>query len=534
MQYYWEYKKLHLLYIILFAMILWGSEYVRRNLWEPDEARYAYVANEMKQTGSWMILRRHGEYYAHKPPLMFWLINLSSRLTHGEINNISTRLPSLLGIILSLWTTARLAERWHNRKTAWRSILVLSTIYTFWHEGGMGQIDALLCGLQMTALYFLFTKDENSAESIPRVFIAYIFMGLAILAKGPVGILVPLGVYISSILAAGRKQVLKGTHWLWGPLVSLTFPALWLVGAWLQGAHSEYFNELLFTQNTERLSGELGHPRPFYYFLIYFPLNLMPWTIFLPAAYMAIKKSHNDLMPLQRRLTAWILFVIVFFSIPSCKRGLYILLAYPAASMLIAAAWDNISIKWSKITAYTSIGLLSLLGIAALAASFSKELPISRLIVLPMTFILLAGAFTLYTIFKTNRLSSTWFYCFVGILLVNQLYAANIVFHALNPIKTPVELAQAARTRLEPGQKLLLYQIQGEILTLYCNTSGILLDNPQQLLEQINKQQKGIVVLSQHVYYKLPVEIRVTLAPHTFNMGHKKLTWCEFNTLKHL
>lgn len=51
MQAYWEYKKLHLLYIILFAMILWGSEYVRRNLWKPDEARYAYVANEMKQTG---------------------------------------------------------------------------------------------------------------------------------------------------------------------------------------------------------------------------------------------------------------------------------------------------------------------------------------------------------------------------------------------------------------------------------------------------------------------------------------------------
>jgi len=62
--------------LILLALALWGGEFVRRGLWEPDEARYAYVAREMHGGGHWFVPHINGKPYPDKPPLMFWLINL--------------------------------------------------------------------------------------------------------------------------------------------------------------------------------------------------------------------------------------------------------------------------------------------------------------------------------------------------------------------------------------------------------------------------------------------------------------------------
>ena len=59
--------------LIALAIVLWGGGYLRRGLWEPDEARYAYVAREMREGGHWFIPHLHDELYPDKPPLMFWL-----------------------------------------------------------------------------------------------------------------------------------------------------------------------------------------------------------------------------------------------------------------------------------------------------------------------------------------------------------------------------------------------------------------------------------------------------------------------------
>ena len=64
--------------LLLLAALLWGGEYLRRDCWEPDEARVAYVSREMAQDGHWLVLHRHGEYYAHKPPLLYWQIGRAS------------------------------------------------------------------------------------------------------------------------------------------------------------------------------------------------------------------------------------------------------------------------------------------------------------------------------------------------------------------------------------------------------------------------------------------------------------------------
>jgi 4-amino-4-deoxy-L-arabinose transferase-like glycosyltransferase len=67
-----------------------------RDLWNPDEARYAEVAREMRLESSWAIPRLNGEVYTQKPPLLFWLIIASSYLT-GGVGEVSARLNIYIG-----------------------------------------------------------------------------------------------------------------------------------------------------------------------------------------------------------------------------------------------------------------------------------------------------------------------------------------------------------------------------------------------------------------------------------------------------
>jgi len=47
-----------------------------RDLWAPDEPRYAQVAREIFEGGDFLVMHLCGELYPDKPPLLFWLSGL--------------------------------------------------------------------------------------------------------------------------------------------------------------------------------------------------------------------------------------------------------------------------------------------------------------------------------------------------------------------------------------------------------------------------------------------------------------------------
>ena len=354
--------------LALLAVFLWGGEMLRRDLWAPDEARYAYVAGEMRAGGHWLVPHRSGEFYAHKPPLLFWLINAASFLTGLPIGRVTARLPGFLAGLATLWMTARLAERWRGPPAAWPAVLVLCTNYLVWHEIGFGRIDGLLLGLTTAALYLLVRNDD--APGLWRPAAAYACMGLGILAKGPVGFFIPAGAYATLRWAGGEGRSLKKSHWLWGPLITLAFPAAWLGLAWWRGAPEGYFHELLYQQNIERVAGELGHEKPWYYFLTTVPADMLPWTFLLPAAFLVLRRDP-DAAAFRRRLLGWALFVIVFFTLSHSKRNIYVLGAFPALAILIGGAWESMARapgRWVRVGVYAFLGLFLFAGIGCLAA----------------------------------------------------------------------------------------------------------------------------------------------------------------------
>ena len=519
-----------LVHLFLLAALLWGGEYLRRDLWQPDEVRYAYVAREMAQDGHWLVPHRSGEYYAHKPPLLFWLVNLASFATGLPIGRLTVRLPGFFAGLLALWAVARLAERWAGVKAAWPAVLTLCTTYLFWHEIGFARMDGLLLGWTMGALALLFLNDD--APSFRRPALAWLFMGLGILTKGPVGLLVPAGAYAAARLAAGEGRLLRKTHWLWGPGLALSLPALWLGLAWLHGAPAGYFHELLFSQNLERAAGALGHRQPFYYFLASAPADLLPWTLVLPAA-AGILFRDPARRPLLRRLGGWIAFILVFFSLSASKRNIYILGAFPAVAILIGSVWPDLDAAKFRLARFARgafLLLLSAAGPALLIAGFHPKLPIPGWTLWPAGLAAALGAMALWREARWNNPPPSFFLLAALVLLAVQGAVGLFIYPAVNPLKTPVELAAAVRARLPADRPLLVYNMDGEIMPYYANRRGEVWRRPAELTAAMERERKGFVVFKKSDFDAWPADAApLSGATREFRSGGRRYVWLEFD-----
>jgi 4-amino-4-deoxy-L-arabinose transferase-like glycosyltransferase len=518
-----------LLVIVLFAIVIWVPGYLRRDLWQPDEARYAYVAQEMRAGDHWFVPHRHGVFYAHKPPLMFWLINAGSLVTGGNIGKVATRLPSLLGVILSLWAVGAITRLWVHQRAAWMATFITATTFAIWWRAGWGQIDMLLCGLQMTALWLLFEDDQR--RTIWRPLLAYCFFGLGILAKGPVGLIVPLGAYLTANLVAGTKRNLLRWHWVWGLCIALLWPAIWLLLAKMEGAPTAYFDEILLKQNAGRAAGGFGHLRPFYYYFESLLVDGLPWVLLLPFCLVGLVKHGADKHLALRRALGWFGFILLFFTVLPTKRSLYILLAYPALAVIVATGWPllrELPRKALWVAASLVASTVAAVAIALVVAAWVPGLPLSRSIAIPGAALLLAAALSVLLRFHRTGAGDVWFAHVVVVFLGFYLFVATVLLPQFNAMKTPVALIPEVQKRVPEGKPLLLYQINAEIMPYYCQRPGEVFWGDVDFWRGMRRQKNGVAVFLDSVWEEKQAHYSGLGETGRFTMGHKSYVWLAY------
>lgn len=518
--------------IVLLAAFLWGGEYIRRDLWGSDEARYTYVAREMQRDGHVMVPYRNGVAYTHKPPLAFWLMQAAAHMTGGTVSQVSARLPSFLGAILALWATARLAQMWSGPAAAWRALVLLATSWLFWRQSGTARMDPLLCGLELASLYLLF-KSEN-APSAFRTLGAYVCMGLAILTKGPVGLIVPLGIYLGVRVVSDGAAVLKRMHLLpWGLLVSLAFPAVWLGLAWREGAPPEFFRELLLGQNVGRATGAFGgHQNPFYYYLPCLVTDFLPWSLLLPFAFVTAWRNEN-LHPLAKRIAAWTGLVVLFFSLVGGKRHNYILSVYPAFSILLACTWP----LWAaekhrglRVTTYVFATLFVLSAVAAVVAALLPQVPGLPWVWLPSALALLVGGGVLLREARSSGLTRTFFVTAATTLLLAEAAAGSLIWPVFNERKAPRRLAMVMSEHISADHSIFFYRMDGEAISLYSHRAGRRFDDVEEMLEAMRRQGHGIVAMSEKRWREVEDKLQpLPGEPQVATAGTREIVWLEFN-----
>lgn len=504
------------------ALVLWTGEYIRRGLWEPDEARYAYVAREMRTSGHWIVPHLHGEPYPDKPPLPFWLTNLAASALGGSIDGVTARLPTFVAAIVVLWTTARLLARWGGGAAAWRGVGILSTAYLFWHEGGWGRLDLLLLAAEMGALYHLFTYNDRPQPW--RIAAAAACLAVAVLTKGPVGLAVPLAVYAAATWAGGGSRGLRPGHWLQLIALAVLPAALWLLAAWRAGAPASYFEAMLGAKSFGRVVRD-HHAQPFYYYATTFPLDFLPWTVFLPAATRALGPG-----PARRRLLAWGGVVLALFSLSVGKRNTYVLLAFPAAAMLIALGWDGVarlSARWRRGTVAGALTLVLLVAAVQAVAAFMPDSPLPRAPVAAGALLMFGGAARLLALGRREPLGDRWLATFCTLFVLQWTLLGTAVIPALNSRKAPLAVAAAAAQSLPAGEPVHLYREQLAIVPLYADRPGRLLRTPSEVEALLRSARPFLIVFSAADWESLSPPIRDRLEGHPFEMGSKDLVWAR-------
>ncbi len=333
----------------------------------PDEARYAQVAREMYLRGDLVTPTLGGFNWFEKPVLLYWLQIFSYKLF--GVSEFAARFGSAisgLGTILSLYIlgktvssekTTNNEQRTTSKFANWLALISASSIGLLAFARG-ASFDIILTFPITASLVSFFIFDQSKKKSgftfYFLLFTFYFFIGVALLAKGLVGIVFPLAI-IAFYFVLSRKLPTKTFIFslFWGTIISILVACLWYLP--MYRAHGWTFVDEFFVQHHFQrfTSNKYQHPQPFYFFFWVLPLMTIPWLPFFLASIWDFfkrffhhrgiqKNAENNIKlstlhsPLSAFGLAWLLVPLVFFSFSGSKLPGYILPALPAALILTA------------------------------------------------------------------------------------------------------------------------------------------------------------------------------------------------------
>jgi 4-amino-4-deoxy-L-arabinose transferase-like glycosyltransferase len=340
-----------------------------RDVWNPDEARYAEVAREMRERGSWLIPYLNGEVYGQKPPLFFWVI-AAAGVPFGGVTETAVRLPSAIAAIAALLLTFSIARRLFGRRAAWLAAAALGTCWTVLWHARFGQIDMLLTALVALAMWCWLRGWSEGRPGFYWWFFAV--TGIATVTKGPAGMLPPLLAVVAFLALTRRWGDLRRLRVGRGLLLWAAVVLLWLVPAGIAGGEA-YWQGLVFEQNLTRFADPWHHHKPFYYYPTTVPADFFPWSLLLPGALAAgwrgLVRPWGVAAPgtkapapgmdaaaaCGRRAAdgflfalSWVVVTVLFFSLSPAKRSVYTLTMYPGLALIVGAGLDRIAAAWRE------------------------------------------------------------------------------------------------------------------------------------------------------------------------------------------
>ncbi|MCS7307364.1 MAG: glycosyltransferase family 39 protein [Aquificaceae bacterium] len=268
-----------------------------------------------------------------KPPMLYWLVALSSYIL--GLGEFSARLVSGLSAIGLLVLTYLLGKEFFSREVVMKSLFILMTFPHLWIESRAVVPEMLNTFFTMAGLYAFLRERFN---------LGWLLFAFAFLTKGPVGVVLGVGVYL---LWRRKLDFLKPS----GLVLFLVVGFSWYVAMIIQHGY-EYFYRFFIYENVMRYTGHRStHPAPFYYYLIVLAIGTV-W--YLPLYPRLIRQFNRAWLP----LLLWVCFVLLFFSLASNKLHHYILFAYPPLALLLSHVVSDRYLRFTTVISLLALFLL--------------------------------------------------------------------------------------------------------------------------------------------------------------------------------
>lgn len=333
-----------LLFLAVIAFYLYGLGNLP--LVGPDEPRYAQVAREMFYRGDLITPTLGGMLWFEKPVLLYWMVMASYRL-FGEAEwaiRLGPALSGLATIGAVYWVGRRVEATSQNPALPdfgkWAALVAATSMGMIVFSRG-ASFDIVVTMPITWAISFFIAWQLRPSERRSQLLLAgfYIFMAVALLAKGLIGIVIPLGTVGAFYLVRWKfppRSLLLSL--IWGLPLAAGVAAIWYGP--VIARHGWLFIDEFFIQHhlARYVSNKYRHPQPFYfYFLILFPLTL-PWIPFLVDGLLKVKhwfraRAQED-NAARLLVLMWLLVPLIFFSFSGSKLPGYILPVVPAAALI--------------------------------------------------------------------------------------------------------------------------------------------------------------------------------------------------------
>jgi 4-amino-4-deoxy-L-arabinose transferase-like glycosyltransferase len=404
-----------------YALLLLGVGVVslpslgRYSLWDVDEGVNAQAAREMAEADTWIVPTFNYTLRTAKPVLLYWLQRGSYALL--GVSEWSARLPSVLcalGAVLLVYELGR--RMWDRLSGLWAGVILASAVQFVILARAATPDAPLLFFTVLTFLAFWWGQEQNR-----RLWwhLAAVACGLAVLTKGPVGVVLPALVILLYWTWQRQWQRLWDHRLLSAAGVFLVVAGPWyaLVASETRG---EWVKAFIARENLERFARPMeGHRGPFFYYVLVLPIFFAPWSLWiiptlehswqrafrrgrrclaiaerkcsphlLATTPVAVSESQSvdkakelsasdaspPLAPTgeedpgpYRFLLCWIAAYLVVFSAAATKLPNYIFPLYPALALLTArwfVRWQKQQVHLAGWVVPTAVGLLTALGLA--------------------------------------------------------------------------------------------------------------------------------------------------------------------------
>ncbi len=496
-----------------------------------DEPRYADCSRHMLETGDWVYPWHNGRPRHTKPPFFNWVQAPTFALL--GVSEFSARLPSVLASVgtglLLFFFTARLRGR-GVAAAALVTWLVLPQTH-LWAK--MTITDAVLTCLLTGALIAAYRGLERPQGGLGWYVVSGLLMGCATLTKGPVGIVVPAGIYGLYVVLTGSWRRGFGQP---GPYVAL-LAALIVSVPWyaVQVAHygRGYTDDFFGRHNVERYAKSGGGPGPVGWLwpiptvlLFAFPVSvLLPRLLIDPLRALRQAREGDMVQRWRLFLAAWVVTNVVLFAPCATRLPHYLMALYPAAAMLIAdllvreaAPAESVPRRSRWIVgAWLLSGLLMAAGFAyaalhAEALAPKAHLPNARLMAgvawALAAALALAGATCAAAWLRARRgvlLASVWGGCLLVSVAISDVVWPAVGLSRDGPLRT---LALSCRNALPPQARLVVYGFDSSAVVYYSHYDSIRLPSkrPSEALRYLAERPGSRLITRESWWPNLPAD----------------------------
>ena len=479
-------------------------------LTDPDETFYAQTAKEMLNRGDWMTPYLYGKPQFEKPLLIYWLIELSYKSL--GVNETAARLPSAVFGLLGVIAIYLLGKLLFNKMAGFLSAVILATNVEYIILSRACITDMVLTTFMLLGVLFFFygyVKEKGYFYILSSAAFAF-----AVLAKGPIAIILPAAAFTVFLLLARDMGRLRKIPFVWCLLAFIVVAMPWYLAAYrLHG--KEFIDAFFGFQNVTRfMQSEHKIGSQIYYNIPVIFGGFFPWSVFLPFGFWHIFKKRRAAPAHEAKsgagsgegqverkgsifLLTWFFVIFLFFTASSTKLPTYVFPCFISLALIIGVFLTDF-LNAGKVVrgvgtgvkvSYYLLAFTVVIGAVVTAIFIKFDMPEILKGVVVSSLFLVSGFIISSAAFIKKRYVAA-FFLIVSSVAIFLLPLDLLILPVIEKLETSKEVARRLLPMMKEGEALGAQSNYLPGLAFYANKFPIDLDNHEVLIKFLNSDKR--------------------------------------------